>query len=124
MVLPSTLYSTIWSISLLVRMKSKNSFICLTTAELVASCQAFPQNTVKTCTFVSNGPLRYVSCGVMAAPSRGAVCSGTIRHGCLNLVCGALVPLGEGSTIFLVLGRVAMFLLPGAKIGSHELGRM
>src|SRR5579862_2531843 len=112
MVFPGTLYSPNWSISLLVSTKSKKSFICLATAEFAADCQALPQNTVNTSTFVSSGPLRYVSCGVTAAPSRGAVCRGTIRHGCLNLVCGGSCCPAAGSAILMVLGRGAMCAPP------------
>src|SRR5579859_3645956 len=67
-------------------MSSKNWLIFGTRLFWGAAFQALPQNRVKTCTALSSGPLRYVSCGAgpLGAPCAtfqvsSGTCSGTMR---------------------------------------------
>src|SRR5579863_2977533 len=66
----------------LVKIESKKALIFCTVSLNGDCCQAVPQNTVKTCTAVSNGPLLYTSWAVGAAGFTGAGTNrGTIRMG-------------------------------------------
>src|SRR5207248_11698138 len=81
---PETLYSASWSISELVKIKSKNSLICGISPFCGACGHAVPQKISNTSADAISGPLRYVNCGPAAvtrpigAFTASGTCSGTI----------------------------------------------
>src|SRR5712671_2309887 len=78
---PGALYSASWSISGLVRTKSKNWLTCWTRLARGPCSQATPQKKLKTWTAGSSGPPRYVSLGGAAGAAAARSWSGTIWIG-------------------------------------------
>ena len=67
-----TSYSASWSMSGLVRMKSKKWFRRVRSAAGAACCHAAPQKIVNTSTAAMSGPFRYVSRGAAAGAAAAA----------------------------------------------------